>query len=210
MTKLPILNQKGEKVKDLTLNQDVWAIEPNDAVLHNAIVLAKASLRQGTHKSKTRSEVRGGGRKPWRQKGTGRARAGSIRSGIWRGGGTIFGPNPRSYSKAMNRKERRLAMRSALSYVTKNKTLVGIDSLAFKEYKTKEMLKLMDNIKVNGKVLFVTDELNEEAYYASRNLPKVRMITADSLGVLDVVNADYMVVTPEAVNVIEEVLTNAK
>ena len=210
MAKLKILNHQGEKVKDLTLNKDIWKIEPNNAVLYDAIISARSSLRQGTHKTKDRSEVRGGGKKPWRQKGTGRARHGSIRSPIWVGGGVTFGPTPRSYAKKINRKERRLALRSALSLILSEKAVTGIENLVFDSSKTKDMVKLMDNLKVTGKVLFVTDELNESAYLSSRNLPSVRMITADSLSVLDLANADHLVITPEAVKVLEEVLIYEK
>ena len=210
MAKLDIKNQAGEKVKSITLDKTVWAIEAHRPSLYDAIVKDRASLRQGTHKTKDRSEKRGGGAKPWRQKGTGRARAGSRRSPIWVGGGVTFGPTPRDYSKKQNRKERRLALRSALSNIYKEKAVVGLDTLAFKTYKTKDMITMMENLKVSGKVLFLTDELNEEAYYASRNLSNVRMITADSASVLDIVNADYLVITEPAIKMLEEVLSNAK
>ena len=142
MGKYVELNTNGEKVKDITLNDAVWGIEPNNAVLYDAIILSRASLRQGTHKTKTRSEVSGGGIKPWRQKGTGRARQGSIRAPHWVGGGTVFGPTPnRNYTKKMNRKERRLALKSALAYKVLEKELIVVDSLNIESAKTKEMLK---------------------------------------------------------------------
>lgn len=209
MAKVSLLSLTGEKVKDLTLNKEVWGIEPNDAVLYNAIVLAQASLRQGTQKAKTRSEVSGGGKKPWKQKGTGRARQGSIRSPQWRGGGVVFAPTPRDYAKKMNRKERRLAFRSALSYVVNDKALVAIENMTLDTPKTKDMINVLNALKVSGKVLIVVNELNETAYLASRNLGEVRMVPVNQVGVLDVLNADYMVIEEAAIKKLEEVLTNA-
>lgn len=208
MAKVSLLNLQGEKVKDVTLNDKVWKIEGNDAVLHNAVILAQASLRQGTHKTKNRSEVSGGGRKPWKQKGTGRARQGSIRSPQWTGGGIVFGPTPRDYSKKMNRKERRLALKTALTYILQNKNLVAVDNFVLATPKTKDMLKTISNLKVTGKVLVVVNELEEFTYLASRNLPEMRMIEANSLNVLDLLNCDYMVITEEAIKQVEEALTN--
>lgn len=209
MSKVSLLDLNGAKVKDVTLSKDVWGIEPNDAVLYNAIVLAQASLRQGTQKAKTRSEVAGGGKKPWKQKGTGRARQGSIRSPQWRGGGVVFAPTPRDYSKKMNRKERRLAFRSALAYVLNDKALVVVESMALETPKTKDMIKVLETLKVSGKVLIVVNELNENSYMGSRNLGEVRMVPVNQVGVLDVLNADYMVIEEAAVKKLEEVLTNA-
>ena len=143
MGKYTELNIKGEKVKDITLNDNVWGIEPNNAVLYDAIVLSRASLRQGTHATKTRSEVSGGGRKPWKQKGTGNARQGSIRAPHWVGGGVVFGPTPeKNYTKKMNRKERRLALKSALAYKAQEKELIVVDSLTLETPKTKEMINV--------------------------------------------------------------------
>jgi len=208
MAKISLLNLKGEKVKDITLNDQVWKIEGNDAVLHNAVVLAQASLRQGTHKTKNRGEVSGGGKKPWKQKGTGRARQGSIRSPQWTGGGVVFGPTPRDYSKKMNRKERRLALRTALTYILKGKALIAVDNFVLAAPKTKDMLETIANLKVNGKTLIVVDELEEFTYLASRNLDNVRMIQADSMNVLDLLNSDYLVITEAAIKQVEEALTN--
>ena len=208
MAKLTLLNLKGEKVKDIKLNDAVWKIESNNAVLHNAIILAQASLRQGTHKTKTRSEVSGGGRKPWKQKGTGRARQGSIRSPQWTGGGVVFGPQPRDYSKKMNRKERRLALRSALSNLLNEKGVVAVENFVLETPKTKDLLSVLTNLKVEGKVLVVVDALEEVTYLASRNLPNVRMVPANSVNVLDIVNTNYMIVTEDAIKHLEEVLTN--
>ncbi|MBE6153430.1 MAG: 50S ribosomal protein L4 [Firmicutes bacterium] len=207
MAKVALLNNKGEKLKDINLNDNIWNIEPNDAVLHNHIVLSLASLRQGTHKTKTRSEVSGGGRKPWRQKGTGRARQGSIRATQWRGGGIVFGPTPRDYSKKMNKKERRLALLSALSYKLREKELIVLDNLTLETPKTKEFIEVLNNLKLNDKkVLFVTSELEDNLLLASRNLSEILVLANDEINTLDIVNADYMVVTEDAVSKIEEVL----
>ncbi len=207
MAKIALLNNKGEKLKDINLNDNIWNIEPNDAVLHNHIVLSLASLRQGTHKTKTRSEVSGGGRKPWRQKGTGRARQGSIRATQWRGGGIVFGPTPRDYSKKMNKKERRLALLSALSYKLKGEELMVLDNLNLETPKTKDFVDMLNNLKLNDKkVLFVTSELEDNLLLASRNLSEILVLANDEINTLDIVNADYMVVTEDAVAKIEEVL----
>lgn len=206
MPKVALLNIKGEKIKDIDLRDECWNIEPNDSVLHEAIVLARASLRQGTQSAKTRSEVRGGGRKPWRQKGTGRARAGSVRSPIFMGGGVTFAPKPRSYAKKMNRKERRLALRSALSYKLRGKNIIVIDDLKLATPKTKDMLTVMDNLKVDNKVLFVTHEMDENAYLATRNINLIRLIGPEEISVLDIVNSKYLVLTMDAIQMIEEVL----
>lgn len=206
MGKYAVLNIKGEKVKDLTLNAEVWGIEPNNAVLYDAIILSRASLRQGTHKSKTRSEVSGGGIKPWRQKGTGRARQGSIRAPHWVGGGTVFGPQPRSYAKKMNRKERRLALKSALAYKVLEKELIIVDSFNVETPKTKEMLGILESLKANRTTLIVVEELNENLILATRNLENVMLLEANEINTLDVVSADNMIITEAAVKELEEVL----
>ena len=207
MGKYVELNTNGEKVKDITLNDAVWGIEPNNAVLYDAIILSRASLRQGTHKTKTRSEVSGGGIKPWRQKGTGRARQGSIRAPHWVGGGTVFGPTPnRNYTKKMNRKERRLALKSALAYKVLEKELIVVDSLNVESAKTKEMLKILENLKANRKTLIVVEELTDNLILATRNLESVILLDADEINTLDVVSADNMIITEAAVKRIEEVL----
>ena len=173
MGKISVLNIKGEKVKDITLNDTVFGITPNDAVLFDAITLARNAERQGTADTKTRSEVSGGGRKPWRQKGTGRARQGSTRAPHWYHGGVVFGPHPRSYKTKMNRKERRLALKSALSYKVLDKEMIVLDELKLASNKTKEMKTILENLKVGKKVLIVVDELNDEVILSSRNLPPV-------------------------------------
>ena len=209
MSKVDIINTKGEKIKDIKLKDNVFIKEPNDAVLHNAIVLAQASLRQGTHKTKTRSEVSGGGRKPWRQKGTGNARQGSIRATQWRGGGIVFGPTPRDYSKKQNKKERRLALKSALSYKVIDKELIIVDNIKFETSKTKEMMNFLKTLNiVNEKVLIVLTELDENICLSSRNMGNVKVIRTDEVNTLDVVTADKMVITASALNKLQEALSN--
>ncbi len=207
MSKIEMLNLKGEKVKDIKLSDNVFGKEPNDLVLKNAIVLAQASLRQGTADTKNRSEVRGGGRKPWKQKGTGNARQGSIRATQWRGGGIVFGPTPRDYSKKQNKKERRLALLSALSYKAKDNELVVIDSLLFESNKTKEMINTLDKLSLNDKkVLVVVEELTDNVCLASRNLARVKVVLPEEVNTLDVVSCDKMLITEKALNKLEEVL----
>lgn len=206
MAKLSVLNLKGEKVSDITLNQEVFGITPNDAVLYDAITLARNSMRQGTHDTKTRSEVSGGGRKPWRQKGTGRARQGSTRAPHWIKGGIVFGPHPRSYDQKMNRKERRLALKSALSYKVIEKAMIVVDNFNLENSKTKDAKVALQNIKAENKVMIVVDELNENTILATRNLDNVILLTAEEINVYDIINADNMVVTEAAVKKIEEVL----
>jgi len=206
MLKIALLNIKGEKVKDIQLNDSIFGIEPNETVVYNAIVLAQASLRQGTHKVKTRSEVRGGGRKPWRQKKTGNARQGSIRSPQWRGGGIVFGPVPRSHDKKMNKKERRLALKSALSYKVTGKELIAIDEFNIDSIKTKDMIDIMNNLKVDKSALIVVSELSDNLVLASRNLSDVKVIKANEVNTFDVVTYDYLIITEDAIKVLEEVL----
>ena len=206
MSKISVLNIKGEKVSDLTLNAEVWGIVPNDAVLYDAITLARNSMRQGTHDTKTRAEVSGGGKKPWRQKGTGRARQGSTRAPHWRHGGIVFGPHPRSYDKKMNRKERRLALKSALSYKFIDKELIVVDNFNLESNKTKDAIKALENLKVTKNILIVVDELTENVILATRNLENVILLQADEINTLDIISADNMIVTEKAVKLIEEVL----
>ncbi len=206
MGKLSVLNVKGEKKSDISLNKELWAIEPNDAVLYDAITLSRNSLRQGTASTKTRSEVSGGGAKPWRQKGTGRARQGSTRAPHWRHGGIVFGPHPRDYDKKMNRKERRLALKSALAYKAIDNELVVIDAFKLESAKTKEVVSVLENLKVSKNVLIVVDELDENMVLATRNLSNVILLEASEINVLDIISADYMVVTEKAIKMIEEVL----
>ena len=209
MSKWKILNLNGEKVKDRDLKDNIWGIEPNDAVLHNAIVLNMSNARQGTASTKTRSEVRGGGRKPWRQKGTGNARQGSIRATQWRGGGIVFGPTPnRNYNKKMNKKERRLALKSALAYKVIDNELIIVDSLDFATSKTKEMVNVLTKLSIEtNKVLVVVDELTENVCLSARNLANVKVVRFDEVNAFDLVSADNMLITEAALNKLEEVLS---
>lgn len=204
--KISVKNLAGEKVRDLTLNDAVWNIEANDLVLKKMIKLQLDSMRQGTHKTKTRSEVSGGGRKPWRQKGTGRARQGSTRATQWRGGGIAGGVSPRDYTFKINRKERVLALKSALSLKAQNKELVVLDSIALETLKTKDVKKLVQDLELVGKILFVTSEDNENLYMATRNLGYAYVILANEINAFDLVNADVVVCDEAAVKNIEEVL----
>ena len=207
MKKVELLNLKGEKVKDINLNEEIFGIKPNNAVLHDAIILSMASLRQGTHKTKNRSEVSGGGRKPWRQKGTGRARQGSIRSVQWVGGGKYGTPVARDYSKKQNRKERQLAIKSALSDKFNLKELLVIDNLKLSTPKTKEMLDLLNTLKIaDKKVLLVVKEFDDNLILASRNIQNLVLILADEINVLDIVGTDVMLITEDAIKYVEEVL----
>ena len=205
MKNLSIINTKGEKVSDIKLNEEIWGIEPNDAVLYDALRLARNNFRQGTADTKTRSEVSGGGRKPWRQKGTGRARQGSTRAPHWIKGGIVFGPHPRSYAIKMNRKERRLALKSALAYKAIESKLIVIDKLEVSN-KTKDFKAILNNLNIDKKVLFVVDELNDDVILSSRNLNNVLLLTVDELNVYDIVCADTLVITESAVKQLEEVL----
>jgi len=207
MKKIDVLNIKGEKVKDIKLAEEVFGIVPNDAVIYDAIMLATANARQGTHSVKSRSEVSGGGRKPWKQKGTGRARQGSIRAPHWYHGGVAFGPQVETnYTKKMNRKERRLALKSALSYKVIDKELIVLDELKLQSNKTKEMKEILANIKADRNVLVVVDEIDDNIVLATRNLNNVLLLTADEINTMDVVSAKVLVATENAIKSIEEAL----
>ena len=206
MAKTQVLNLKGEKVKDITLKDSVWNIEVNEPVVHDAIVLAQASLRQGTASTKTRSEVSGGGRKPYKQKGTGNARQGSTRSPQWPGGGIVFGPKSRKYDKKQNRKERRLALKSALSSKLRDNELVVVENFNLENNKTKTFNEMLKNVKVNGKALVVFTDDNENLFLASRNNNKVAVVAFDEINVLDLVATDYLLIDESSVKKIEEVL----
>jgi len=208
MPKIAVLNINGEKVKDIKLNDDIWGIEPNDVVLYDAVVLANAASRQGTHSVKTRAEVSGGGRKPWKQKGTGNARQGSIRSPQWRHGGIVFGPTTeRNYKLKMNKKERRLALKSALSYKVLDSELLVLDLLKLDNPKTKEMLTIMKNLKLNKSTLLVTTDLSDEVILASRNIKGLKVIMPSEINVIDTMTYKNVVITEDAVKSIEEVLS---
>ena len=206
MAKVQVLNLKGEKVKEITLKDSVWNIEINEPVMHDAIVLARASLRQGTASTKTRSEVSGGGRKPYKQKGTGNARQGSTRSPQWPGGGIVFGPKPRKYDKKQNRKERRLALKSALTSKFQDKELVIVENLNLVDNKTKTFNEMLKNLKIDGKALVVYADENENLFLASRNNNKVAVVAFNEINVLDLVAANYLLIDESSVKKIEEVL----
>jgi len=206
MPKVALFNQDGTQAGDIQLNDTVFGIEPNNHVLFEAVVMQRASLRQGTHKTKIRSEVAGGGRKPWRQKGTGRARQGSIRSPQWRGGGTVFGPVPRSYSYKLPKKVRRLAIKSALSAKVLEENVLVLQSLAFDAPKTKDFKAVLGNLSVEKKALIVTADLDENVALSARNIPGVTVVTATGVTVLDVLSHEKLIMTKAAVEKVEEVL----
>ena len=206
MTKLSINNLKGEKVSDITLNSEVFGIEVNELAMKKMVRLQLNASRQGTAKAKTRSEVSGGGRKPWKQKGTGRARQGSIRAAQWRKGGIVFGPTPRDYSFKINRKERVLALKSALVSKLNEKKLMVIDNLKLDNFKTKTGDELLNNLKLDGKVLFVASEEAENLYMATRNLNNVLVLFPDEINVYDILNADYVVFDEASIKMVEEAL----
>jgi large subunit ribosomal protein L4 len=206
MPKTALLSLKGEKIKDIKLDDSIWGITPNDQVVYESIVLYTASRRQGTASTKTRSEVSGGGRKPWRQKGTGNARQGSIRAPQWVGGGIVFGPTPRDYSKKMNKKERRLALKSALTYKANDKAIIAVDKFELESNKTKDMLSLLKDLNVEGKALIVTTELTDNILLASRNIRNIKLVLANELNTYDVLYCDKLIITEDAVKYVEEVL----
>ena len=205
--KIDVLSLKGEKVKDIKLEDNIFNIEPNDAVVKDAIVAARAGARQGTAKVKTRSEVSGGGRKPYRQKGTGNARQGSIRATQYRHGGIVFGPVPRDYSKKMNKKEKRLALKSALSYKVLDNELVVVEGINFETNKTKEMINLLASLNLtNHKVLVCVNELTENICLAARNLGNVKVVLPTEVNTYDLVLSDNLLITEEPLKTLEEVL----
>lgn len=195
-----------EKLKDIKLNKELLNIEPNEKVLYDAIILQRASLRQGTHSTKTRSEVSGGGRKPWRQKGTGRARQGSTRAPQWRGGGVVFGPTPRSYKFKLNRKVRRLALKSALSSKVQDNEFTAIDGISFEAPKTKQMVKVLENLNAPVKTLIVVDEITLNVEKSASNIPGVKLLDAKHVNVYDILNSDKLIMTEAAIKAVEEVL----
>ncbi|KIS03127.1 50S ribosomal protein L4 [Paucilactobacillus wasatchensis] len=205
-TSVALYKQDGSQNGSVDLNADVFGIEPNENAVFDAILRQRASLRQGTHAVKNRSAVRGGGKKPWRQKGTGRARQGSIRSPQWRGGGIVFGPTPRSYSYKLPRKVRQLAIKSALSQKVLDDSLVVVDTLTFDQPKTKDFSAVLGNLKATAKTLVVLDEDSQNAALSAHNLPNVTVVDASGVNILDVVNNDKLVITQSALSQVEEVL----
>lgn len=206
MPKVALYNQAGSQVGEIELSDAVFGIEPNNNVLFDAIIMQRATRRQGTHKVKNRSEVSGGGRKPWRQKGTGRARQGSIRSPQWRGGGIVFGPTPRSYSFKLPKKVRRLAIKSALSTKVLGNDVVVLENLTIEAPKTKDMVQVLNALSLDKKVLIVTADADQTVELSARNIPGVTVVDANGVNVLDVMNHDKMVITKEAAEKVGEVL----
>jgi len=207
MPNLALLDQEGTQVGEIKLNDTIFGITPHKQAMFDAVLLQRASLRQGTHKTKGRSEVRGGGRKPWKQKGTGRSRQGSIRSPQWRGGGVVFGPTPRNYNLKMNRKVRRLALKSALSFKVLENEMVVLNELTLAAPKTKEMVNILNTLEADKKVLLVVGAENNNVLLAARNIPSVKVIPATGVNVLDLLDARKVIATQDAVNHIEEVLS---
>lgn len=206
MPKVTVYNVSGSQVGELELADSVFGIEPNAPVMHSAVILQQAAERQGTHKTKGRSEVRGGGRKPWKQKGTGRARQGSIRSPQWVGGGTVFGPTPRTYGFKLPKKVRRLAIKSALSSKVIANEIVVLDQLTLAAPKTKEFASILNNLKVDRKALVVTANYEDNVALSARNIPGVKFVAADGINVRDVLVYDKLIITKEAVEKVQEVL----
>lgn len=205
MPKVAVMNVEGKKVGDIELSETVFGIEPNKSVLYDAIIMQRASLRRGTHSVKNRSAVRGGGRKPWRQKGTGRARQGTIRAPQWRGGGVVFGPTPRSYSYKLPKKVRRLALKSALSLKVIKEEIIVIDQFNIEQPKTKAVVEMLKNLNVNQKTLIVGGAQDLNIFMSARNIPGVKYVEATGINVLDLVGHDRLIITKDAVSKVEEV-----
>ncbi len=205
MPKVDVYNIEGKKVSDIELNEAIFGIEPNEDIVHSVLVNYLANQRQGTQSTKTRTEVSGGGKKPWRQKGTGRARQGSIRAPHWVGGGVALGPKPRSYKYRVNKKERRLAIRSVLSSKVLENELVVVDAIDFKEIKTKNMVNALTNLKVEGKTLIVLPEKNENVQKSARNIEGVKTSLVNTINVYDLLKYTNLVVTLDTVKKLEEV-----
>ena len=205
MPKIDVYDIEGKKAKSIELKEEIFGIEPNEAIVHSVLVNYLANQRQGTQSTKTRSEVRGGGRKPWRQKGTGRARQGSIRAPQWIKGGIALGPKPRSYKYTVNKKERRLAIKSLLSSKVLEKELVVVDNIEMKEIKTKEMTRILSNLKVEGKSLILLPEKNENVQKSARNIEGVKTSLVNTINVYDLLKYKNLVVTLDTVKKIEEV-----
>ncbi|GAB6099848.1 50S ribosomal protein L4 [Halanaerocella petrolearia] len=207
MPELPLYDMQGQELGNVDLNDDIFDVEINEHVVHEAVTAQLAAKRAGTAKTKTRSEVRGGGRKPWRQKGTGRARHGSIRSPIWVGGGTTFGPQPRNYEKRIPKKVKKLAVKSALTAKVEEDSLTIVDGFDFEQPKTKKMVAVLDNLDAaDKKVLLVLDGRDENVYKSARNIPGVKVVSSNQVTVYDVLNSDKVLMTKDAINQVEEVL----
>ena len=205
MPKIDVIDMKGKKVSDLELADSIFGIKPNEAIVHSVLVNYLANQRQGTQSTKTRAEVHGGGKKPWRQKGTGRARQGSIRAPQWIKGGIALGPKPRSYKYRVNKKEKRLAIKSILSSKVLEKELTVVDKLEAKEIKTKNMVKALADMKVEGKTLIILPEKNQNVYMSARNIEGVKTILLNNINVFDLLKYTNLVLPVDTVKKIEEV-----
>lgn len=206
MPTLALLNQEGQQVGNINLNDSVFGIEPNTQVLYDVVNAQRAAMRQGTHSTKTRAEVSGGGRKPWKQKGTGRARQGSIRSPQWRGGGIVFGPTPRSYEVKVNKKVKQLALKSALSSKVANNELIALDKIVYNEIKTKNVVETLNKLNINKKAIIAVDAIDNNLALSVRNVAGVELTTIDNLSVYDILRVPNLIVTEAAIRKIEEVL----
>ena len=206
MANVSVFNMKGAEVGTIDLNDAVFGVEVNEHLVHLAVVQQLANNRQGTQKAKTRSEVSGGGRKPWRQKGTGHARQGSTRAPQWTGGGVVFAPVPRDYTVKMNKKEKKAALKSALTSKVQNSKFIVLDELSFDEIKTKNFVEVLNNLKVDKKAIVVMPEIDEKVIMSARNIPTVQTTLVNTLNVYDVMNGGTVIVTKDAVAKIEEVL----
>ena len=206
MPTVGLFNKEGNKIEDIQLNETIFAAEVNADAMHQVVVALLANKRQGTQSAKTRAEVRGGGIKPWRQKGTGRARQGSTRAPQWRGGGVVFGPTPRSYKFKLNRKVRRLALKSALSSKVQDNEFTAIDGISFEAPKTKQMVKVLENLNAPVKTLIVVDEITLNVEKSASNIPGVKLLDAKHVNVYDILNSDKLIMTEAAIKAVEEVL----
>lgn len=207
MPKVAVYDIAGNQTGEMELNENVFGVDINEGVMHQAVVMQLANQRQGTAATKTRGMTRGGGRKPWRQKGTGRARAGTIRSPLWVGGGTVFGPHPRSYAFTMPRKVRRLAIKSALSAKIQDNGLIVVEGLKVEEPKTKKMVEILKNLKTTGKALIVLADADTNVMRSAHNIPGVKTVTNQGLNVYDILYHTHLILAKEAVTKIEEVLS---
>ena len=205
MPKIDVYDMKGKKVSDIELSEKVFGIEPNEGVVHTVLVNYLANQRQGTQSTKTRAEVRGGGKKPWRQKGTGRARQGSIRAPQWIKGGIALGPKPRNYRYTVNKKEKRLAIRSVLSSKVLENDLIVLDKLELEEIKTKNMVKVLSDLKVEGKTLVILPEKNENVQYSARNIEGTKTILINNINIFDLLNYTKLILPLDRVKKLEEV-----
>ena len=207
MPKLALLNQQGESVGNLKLNDEVFAVENNEQVIYDVVKQQRAAMRQGTSQVKNRSAVKGGGKKPYRQKGTGHARQGTIRAPQYTGGGVVFGPSPRDYDYKVNKKVRRLALKIVLSDKVRQNNLIAVDSLALASHQTKEMVTVLNSLKAEGKVMIILDDFNELIETSSRNIPNLVAVAYNHISVYDILNTNTVVATEAALKKIEEALS---